>query len=84
VKNGIPKKIEMNLEKLYVCIEMAVSYEKNKKHIMKWRENNPTKWRELNNAQKRKSFHWKKIKLEFLNILIDEYIESSTSQSQQP
>ncbi len=58
---------------------MAMTYQQNKKHIMKWRENNPTRWRELNTAQKKRSYHWKKIKLEFLNILIDDHIETSTT-----
>jgi hypothetical protein len=70
----------MYLKKKYVCIvSMAMTYQQNKKHIMKWRENNPTRWRELNTAQKKRSYHWKKIKLEFLNILIDDIIETSTT-----
>ncbi len=33
---------------------MATSYEKNKKHIMKWRRNNLERLRELNRDYKRK------------------------------
>jgi hypothetical protein len=50
---------------------MPLSYAQNKKHILKWRENNKDKYREIDRIQHRKIYHWKKIKTEFLSILID-------------
>lgn len=49
---------------------MPVSYAKNKIHIQKWRENNREAYRELDRKHHRKSYQWKKIKMEFLAILL--------------
>jgi hypothetical protein len=77
----LKKKIEMNLERKYVCIvSMPMTYQQNKKHIMKWRENNPDEWRKSNQKTRMKCYHWKKIKMEFLNILIDDFVETSSQQ----
>lgn len=51
---------------------MGQCYTLNKNHILKWREKNIDKWRELNKIQARRFYTWKKIKTEFFNILIDE------------
>lgn len=50
---------------------MALSYSKNKPHILKWRENNRDRYNEINKVNKRKSDNWKKIKRIFCNILLD-------------
>tara|TARA_B100000780_G_C20862721_1_gene342993 strand:+ start:148 stop:342 length:195 start_codon:yes stop_codon:yes gene_type:complete len=64
---------------------MTISYEKNKKNIYAWREKNRDKlystnkkhiykWREKNPDRlkviEQKKYSWKKIKNEFLNILL--------------
>ena len=46
------------------------TYEQNKKHIYKWREQNRDKKRELDKKHKRKQYCWRQIKTEFLHILI--------------
>ena len=51
---------------------MAVSYAKNKKHIMKWRANNRTEYNEYCRKAMRKYDEWKRIAKIFRNILIDE------------
>jgi len=50
---------------------MPLPYSQNKKHIYKWRESNLTKLREINRISKAKCDRWKKVKKEFLLILID-------------
>jgi hypothetical protein len=46
------------------------TYEQNKKHIYKWREQNREKKKELDKKHQRKKYCWKQIKTEFLHILI--------------
>lgn len=46
------------------------TYQNNKKHIYKWRENNGDKNREVNRNAKRRHDLWKKIQKTFLNILL--------------
>jgi hypothetical protein len=71
----------MNLERKYVCIvSMAMTYQQNKKHIMKWRENDPDRWHQSNLKSRMKCYYWKKVKLEFLNILIDDHIKTSNNE----
>ena len=53
---------------------MGQTYQQNKKHIMKWRENNPTQWRIQCRATSNRYYHWSKIKKEFFNILLMKYI----------
>ncbi len=49
---------------------MPLSYEKNKKHILKWRLANIDKFREINKKSKRKRDAWKRIQKEFFQILL--------------
>jgi hypothetical protein len=46
------------------------SYEQNKRHIYKWRENNIEKLREHNRKNWHKRYEWIKISKIFRNILI--------------
>lgn len=46
------------------------SYQQNKIHIYKWRENNIVRNRQINCKYKKKYDAWKKIKFEFLSILL--------------
>ena len=50
---------------------MPLSYAKNKAHILNWRAKNRERHQELDRIQHKRSYHWKKIKTEFLLILID-------------
>ena len=45
---------------------MPPAYEKNKKHIYKWREKNLTRNRAIN----LKAYHWKRIQKIYLAILL--------------
>jgi len=49
---------------------MPLPYSQNKKHIYKWVENNRERFREIDNRQKKRAYAWKKIKIEFFNILL--------------
>jgi hypothetical protein len=49
---------------------MPTSYAKNKIHIQKWREKNPEKNREINRKNQLKYDRWKKVKMDFLRILL--------------
>lgn len=49
---------------------MPLSYLQNKSHIYKWREQNIDKYRSYDALRKRKCYAWKKIKIEFLHILL--------------
>lgn len=46
------------------------SYAQNKQHIMKWREHNYERKKELDRIHQNRRNIWKKIKIEFLQILI--------------
>jgi hypothetical protein len=50
---------------------MPPTYKQNKEHIYKWRANNMDKIREIDNRRKKRAYYWKKIRLEFLQILIN-------------
>ena len=50
---------------------MGTTYIKNKEHIYKWREHNMDKHREASKKHQCKYRIWKKIKQEFLNILLE-------------
>jgi len=50
---------------------MTKLYQKCKKGIYNWREKNVDKYKEQNRKDNRRHYNWKKIKQEFLNILID-------------
>jgi hypothetical protein len=50
---------------------MTSIYSTNKKHIYKYRANNPEKIREINRKSEQKRRNWKKIQMEFLSILLD-------------
>lgn len=39
---------------------MTVSYEKNKKNIFRWRENNREQYQEIDREYKYKAYHFKK------------------------
>lgn len=47
------------------------TYQQNKIHIYKWRMNNPEHNRELNRLSQKRYTAWKKIKMEFLSILLE-------------
>ena len=49
---------------------MPLSYDKNKIHIQKWKEKNYERYKELDRKHHRKTYQWKKIKTEFLLILL--------------
>ena len=49
---------------------LSRSYTKNKKSIYNWRIANPEKNREINKLAKRRFDCWKKVKREFLTILL--------------
>lgn len=50
---------------------MPTTYSKNKSHIYKWRQNNSDKYKECCKVNQKKYQCWKKIKMEFLNILLE-------------
>ena len=50
---------------------MPLSYEKNKKHIYKWRETHKEIHKNKQKLYQRRYDAWMKIKKEFLKILID-------------
>lgn len=50
---------------------MPTTYSKNKAHIYKWRQNNNEKYKENCKIHQRKYQIWKKIKMDFLNILLE-------------
>lgn len=50
---------------------MPPTYEQNKKHIYKWRENNIERSRELIRKGKAKYDTWKKVQKIYLSILLD-------------
>ena len=49
---------------------MSPTYKQNKIHIYKWREHNINHYREYDAIYKKRAYAWKKIKMEFLAILI--------------
>ncbi len=51
---------------------MPLPYNKNKKHIYKWRENNIERGREINKLSMRRTYAWNKISKQFLNILLED------------
>jgi len=51
---------------------MPLSYKQNKVHIYNWRLKNPEKLKEQNKKDCKKYYHYKKISIEFRNILIDD------------
>lgn len=50
---------------------MPPTYAQNKIHIYKWRESNKDAYRAIVCKSQKKYLAWKKIKFEFLSILID-------------
>ena len=48
-----------------------VSYIKNKIHIDNWRNKNREKYKELDRKHHKKNYQWKKIKHQFLRILLE-------------
>lgn len=46
------------------------SYQQNKIHIYKWCENNIERSRQIKRKWKQRNDAWKKIKIEFLSILL--------------
>jgi hypothetical protein len=53
---------------------MVYCYEKNKKCIYKWRINNREKHMAANRKSASRIYRWKRGQMEFLNILLPEYI----------
>jgi hypothetical protein len=51
---------------------MPLTYSKNKQHIYNWRMNHIDHYHALNRIHQRKYQTWKKIKFEFLSILLPE------------
>lgn len=55
---------------------MSTPYAENKTSMLKWRENNPEKYREIHNravrAHRARQKVWKEVCLDFRRILIDE------------
>ena len=49
---------------------MPVAYNINKRHIYKWRENNMERSREINKLSMRRTYVWRNISKQFLNILL--------------
>jgi len=49
---------------------MPLPYNQNKKHIYKWRLNNPGKYRETCRVHQKRYDDWKAIQKVFLRILI--------------
>ena len=50
---------------------MPTTYALNKKHIYNYRAKYPDKYREVNKKSELKRRNWRKIQMEFLNILLD-------------
>jgi len=50
---------------------MSKTYAQNKVHIYNYRINHPDKIKEMRILSNKRSYIWKKIKLEFLGILRD-------------
>ena len=48
----------------------APTYAQNKASIYRWKAKNIDKFREISRRSKRRCYHWKKIQIEFLNILL--------------
>lgn len=46
-------------------------YSKHKEAIMKWRASNQERYRLANRKQKQRAYNWNKIKIIFLNILLE-------------
>jgi hypothetical protein len=53
---------------------MPLPYAQNKKHILKWRETHRAEFMLLNRTYMKTYLRWKKIKMEFCRILIDDMV----------
>lgn len=50
---------------------MPTTYQKNKQHIYKWRQDNYEKMKSINRKSAHKYYVWKKVSVIYLNILIE-------------
>jgi len=65
-KQKYMKKTNLNIFSIYIIIMTSLYTEAHKKATYKWRDKN----REKKRASDLKYLHWKKVKFEFLNILL--------------
>lgn len=50
---------------------MSFKYEKNKHYWLKWRDAHKEEYLEYERKRKKRENDWKKVKFEFLNILLE-------------